>query len=202
MIDMPSLWPSIIFLSEEPPNSNSITGPSMQPVFAASRHGKEVNAAKKSRRRTFLMKAKVAGKEGARRSRLTHFREDKPVTPPRDARAVTFQRLSTVAQCVSAFPVTLQAFSLLHPHHTQLTFLHCYDLADWNASHHSRPIPMLSVPVPPRGEVRRDDLALDFPNGLMVAASIDVDGRRSLLGPRLRATFWVTALDLALGSPP
>ena len=55
---------------------------------------------------------------------------------------------------------------------------------------------MLSVPVRPRGEVRWDDLALDFPNGMVVAASMDADGRRSLPGPRLGATLWLAALDL------
>ena len=150
--------------------------------------------AKKAKRTSFKAGAKAAGRQGAALSQPVRLRTSKPVISAPDTRAATFRKLGSVSQCVSVFPVTLRAFSLLHKfpgrHHT---WLHCWDLADYNASSFCRPEPVVSFLVRAGEELRRDDLAVQFPQGLVIGASADHTGRTGKPGPLIDLTLWVKA---------
>jgi len=153
-----------------------------------------VSELEQAKQRDFIAQAKNAGRKGAIMSRPERFRENKPVNPPLGAKAVTLQKLGAVVQYLSVFGVTLRAASLRHEHRKDYTFLHCYDLAELSASQYRKPEPLLSLLVKAGDHVQRDDLAVDFPNGLAVTASADPDGHTSRYGPRLAATLWLTPL--------
>jgi hypothetical protein len=140
---------------------------------------------------SFIAQAKIHGRRGGQLSHSERSRESKPVKAPPGAKAVTFRKVGSVAHCISAFAVKLVAASLLNPARKNHTWLHCYDLADWNASHCHRPAPLLSLLVRADEEIRRDDLAVNCPNGLIIAASVDPEGRAGTPGPLLGANFWV-----------